>query len=212
MIHPNTKLQFINDEIGYGVFATAFIPKGTITYVKDALEPEITPEQFLSHTPAMQKIIEKYSYIDQHGVRIVSWDFGRFVNHCCNCNTISTGYGFEIALRDIKPGEEITDEYGLFNMEDSFELDCKYPGCRMRVNKFDVDLHYQKWDAQILEVLGLAFELEQPLWNFMDRDTKSAIQLFHDNPDSYVSVRTLKYTPTQTPVQSFASSNGLSRS
>ena len=38
MIHPNTRLGFVNEEIGYGVFATALIPKGTIVYVKDDLE------------------------------------------------------------------------------------------------------------------------------------------------------------------------------
>ena len=32
MIHPSTELRFINDEIGYGVVATRFIPKGTIVW------------------------------------------------------------------------------------------------------------------------------------------------------------------------------------
>ena len=38
MIHPKTTLRFINEEVGYGLYATEFIPKGTITYVKDSLE------------------------------------------------------------------------------------------------------------------------------------------------------------------------------
>jgi len=35
MIHPDTEVRFINDEIGYGVVAKKLIPKGTITWVQD---------------------------------------------------------------------------------------------------------------------------------------------------------------------------------
>jgi uncharacterized protein len=116
MIHPNSRIQFISDNVGCGVFATAFIPKGTIVYVKDFMELTITPEQYEKLPHVLQEKVEKYSYIENQGNRIVSWDHGKYVNHCCDCNTISTGYGFEIAIRDIHPGEEITDEYGLFNV------------------------------------------------------------------------------------------------
>ena len=34
MIHPDTELRFISDEVGYGVFATALIGRGTITWVR----------------------------------------------------------------------------------------------------------------------------------------------------------------------------------
>ena len=121
MIHPNTELKLINEHIGYGVFATADIPEGTIVYVKDSLELIVSPTDYLMHSEAMKDVIEKYSYIDEKGNRIISWDFAKYVNHCCNCNTISTGYGFEMAIRDIQKGEQITDEYGIFNL-DSFEF------------------------------------------------------------------------------------------
>ncbi len=38
MIHSKTELKFINDLVGYGVFATETIPEGTIVYVKDSLK------------------------------------------------------------------------------------------------------------------------------------------------------------------------------
>ncbi|MCR9286287.1 hypothetical protein OAF63_02020 [Saprospiraceae bacterium] len=38
MIDPNIRIQYINDDIGYGVFATRMIPKGSAVYVKDSLE------------------------------------------------------------------------------------------------------------------------------------------------------------------------------
>jgi hypothetical protein len=45
MLHPQTKLGFINDVIGHGVVATHFIPKGTVTWVLDDLDMEFPPEE-----------------------------------------------------------------------------------------------------------------------------------------------------------------------
>jgi len=38
MIHPHTEVRVVSPEIGLGVFATKFIPKGTIMYVIDEME------------------------------------------------------------------------------------------------------------------------------------------------------------------------------
>jgi len=46
MTHPKTKLRFVNDDIGYGVFATELIPKGEILYVKDELEIKVSKTKF----------------------------------------------------------------------------------------------------------------------------------------------------------------------
>ena len=193
MIHPNARIQFINDEMGYGVFATEFIPKGTITYVKDSLELEITPDDYSKHTPQMQAQIEKYSYIDERGVRIVSWDFAKYVNHCCDCNTMSTGYGFEIALRDIHPGDEITDEYGIFNMEQEMMLECKRPGCRGLVCSADLDRYYPKWDAGLIEALRSFNDVAQPLAPFLDEQTIENLNGYLSGEKEYRSVYYLKY-------------------
>ncbi|HMN90955.1 MAG TPA: SET domain-containing protein-lysine N-methyltransferase, partial [Saprospiraceae bacterium] len=80
MLHPHTELRFIGTGVGYGVFATSYIPQGTITYVKDSLELEVSPEAYRLHPPAMQAVIEKYSYIDERGYRIISWDFAKYIN------------------------------------------------------------------------------------------------------------------------------------
>ena len=193
MIHPHTRLHYVNDAIGYGVFATEFIPKGTITYVKDALEPEVTPEEFAGHTSEMQEVIEKYSYIDERGYRIISWDFGKYVNHCCHCNSMSTGYGFEIAIRDINPGEEITDEYGMFNIEHPMELTCKFDDCRGSVCKNDFDSQYHNWDAQIKPAIQIMMKVEQPLRSFLNGPTLREVRAFMKDPSKYKSVYSLKF-------------------
>jgi uncharacterized protein len=193
MIHPNTELKFINDIVGYGVFATSDIPEGTIIYVKDSLEISISQLQYQLETKEMQEVIEKFSYIDENGNRIISWDFAKYVNHCCNCNTISTGYGFEIAIRDIAAGEQITDEYGLFNIEQEMELVCCEQCCRKKLTPQDFDLYYQNWDEKIKPSLNKIFSVDQPLAAYLEENTRKEVEMYLNNPDKYKSVYTLKY-------------------
>lgn len=192
MIHPNTELRFISEQIGYGVFATTNIPEGTIVYVKDSLELVVSPTDYLIHTAEMQEVIDKYSYIDENGNRIISWDFAKYVNHCCNCNTISTGYGFEIAIREIKKEEQITDEYGIFNLDKEMTLVCGEPSCRKIIGPKDFDQYYQDWDAKIKKSIGKLFEVEQPLIPFVDRNTRQELDEFFKNAEKYKSVYALK--------------------
>jgi hypothetical protein len=193
MIHPHTRLQYIDDVIGYGVFATRFIPKGTITYVKDLLEREIPWDEFQQLDPEMQVVAEKYSYIDERGVRIVSWDFAKYVNHCCHCNTMSTGYGFEIAIRDIHPGEEITDEYGIFNLEWDMEVKCRYANCRRHITHDDLDRYHAEWDKAIQPALQLLFEVNQPLLHLLEEKTVAQLQQYLHDPSCFKSVYQLKF-------------------
>lgn len=193
MLHPKTELRFIDATVGYGVFATDFIPKGTITYIKDSLELEVSPTEYLLHPPAMQEIIEKYSYIDERGYRVVSWDFAKYINHCCNCNSMSTGYGFEIAIRDIQAGEEITDEYGIFNLTEPMELICNKGLCRKILHPEDFDNLYPEWDKKLQHAFQDFQQVEQPLATFIDDVTRKALTAYFADPKQYRSVYALKY-------------------
>jgi len=192
MIHPNSELRFINPQVGYGVFATAFIPEGTIVYIKDSLEIEVSPQDYNNHSQEMQEQIEKYSYIDERGYRIISWDFAKYVNHCCNCNTMSTGYGFEIAIRDIFPNEQITDEYGIFNLECPIPLICKENNCRKEVKPGDFDLYYPIWDEKIKKSLERFYFVDQPLMGFVDHETQHSLLEYKLDPFKYRSVYNLR--------------------
>jgi len=193
MIHPHTCLRYIDDVIGYGVFATEFLPKGTIVYVKDELEIELSPEQYQVLPLTFRQTVDKYSFIDEKGYRIVSWDFAKYVNHCCNCNTMSTGYGFEIAIRDIQPGEEITDEYGLFNMESEMFVNCNNENCRGCVRPSDLDNYGDDWDQKVAEALRHLNRVEQPLWPVLGPETRNELEALQKDPGRYRSVRQLKW-------------------
>ncbi len=193
MIHPNTELRLVNTTVGYGVFATELIPEGSITYIRDHLELEISPESFEQYPPLLQEKIERFSFIDQRGIRVVSWDLAKYVNHCCQCNTMSTGYGFEIALRDIYPGEQITDEYGIFNMTEKINLECENANCRKSVSSDDFDKFYPVWDEKIRKSLLKLKKVEQPLMPLMDEETLGELEEYFQNPKKYKSVYALKF-------------------
>ena len=193
MLHPDTALKFVNPTIGSGIFANEFIPKGTLTYVKDSLEIDISHSQYLTHGKPVRDVIDKYSYIDENGHYIVSWDNAKYINHSCDSNTISTGYGFEIAIKDIYPGDEITDEYGIFNLESSFQCECGSFLCRKIVRPEDLDNLFPDWDQKIIPALKQFDRVQQPLAQFLSPEIISQLKAFLSNPKKYKSVHALRY-------------------
>ncbi|MEX0648788.1 MAG: SET domain-containing protein [Balneolaceae bacterium] len=193
MIHPNTELRFVNHQKGRGVFATSFIPKGTITYVKDSLEVEIPPADPRLSDPNYKDLIETYSYIDGDGTRVISWDHAKYVNHCCRCNTMSTGYGFEIAITNIAADEEITDEYGMFNISGVMELSCEKSPCRKLVSSEDLERFYPEWDEIVQQALNDYMKEEQPLELFLSPAILEQLQDYLRTGSNYRSVLELKY-------------------
>jgi uncharacterized protein len=162
MIHPKTELRFISNEVGYGVFATDFIPAGTITWVLDKLDREFRPEEFFAMDLVYQNIIDTYTFRNNIGNYVLCWDHGRFVNHSFNSNCLTTAYDFEIAIRDILPGEQLTDDYGYLNIKDPFTAEDEGTE-RKIVYPDDLVRYYKVWDAQILKVFGKINAYEQPL-------------------------------------------------
>ncbi|CAM3481147.1 SET domain-containing protein [Aequorivita lipolytica] len=162
MIHPKTELKFISNEVGYGVVATEFMPAGTITWALDDLDREFTPTKLKKMNPLYQNILETYCYRNKKGNFVLCWDYGRYVNHSFKSNCISTAYDFEIAIRDIQPGEELTDDYGYLNVSEPFKgID---EGTRRKtVYPDDLLNHYQIWDKQLIKNFPDILRVEQPL-------------------------------------------------
>jgi hypothetical protein len=168
MIYPHTELQFISKEIGYGVVATEFIPAGTVTWVLDKLDREFTEEDFLSLEPIYQNILDTYTFRNNKGNYILCWDNGRFVNHSFNSNCLTTAYDFEIAIRDIQPGEQLTDDYGYLNITHAFKA--MDEGTKRKVvYPNDLPKYYKQWDNQIKKVFHKIPELEQPLGSLLSK-------------------------------------------
>jgi hypothetical protein len=167
MIHPHSELRFVSSEIGFGVFATRFIPKGTITWVFDPLD-QIVPPAKVSELPlSLQRQLDIYSYRNGRGERILCWDHARFVNHSCRPTSLAPGFDLEIAIRDVQPGQQITDDYGSLNIDVAFACACGSPKCRGIIGPGDFDRYSDHWDELILAAFPLIGSVEQPLWGLV---------------------------------------------
>lgn len=163
MIYPHTELRFINDQIGFGVFATKFIPKGTIMWALDGLDQILEPIYFDTLDKYSSEVLKKYSYRNQEGKYILCWDLGRYLNHSFHANCMGTAYEFEVAIRDIYPGEQLTDDYGSLNMDEPLECIPEEGTERKLVYPDDLLHYYEEWDQKVLEALKHLYDVEQPL-------------------------------------------------
>ncbi len=193
MIHPDTEVKMVSPEIGLGVFATKFIPKGTILYVVDDMELVYPKDHEMLRSEKYRPHIEKFSYTDQFGNRIVSWDYAKYINHYCDRNSISTGYGFEIAIRDIEAGEQITDDYGALNIEYEMHCGCGKSNCRKVIKPNDLITFSRDWDEEIITAIHKIKTLEQPLYNYIDFETKLSLENYLETKNNYQSVGSLYY-------------------
>lgn len=189
MIFPKTELRFISKQIGYGVVATEFIPKGTITWALDALDREFTPQQVSEMDTKFQRILDFFTYRNNRGNFVFCWDFGRYVNHSFNANCISTAYDFEVAIRDIHPGEQLTDDYGYLNITEPFEAEDE--GFERKIVYPDDLVRYHKeWDKKVIAVFPRITELNQPLKNYISKDVWQTVEKIAKGKESMKSILT----------------------
>ena len=169
MIHPDTELTFINAQKGYGVVATKFIPRGTITWVQDELDASFSGHEVNKMREVTRQLIDKYAFTNGTGEKVLCWDHAKYVNHSFNPNCMSTAYDFEFAVRDIEAGEELTDDYGYLNVEQPFvPLD---EGLERKIVYPDDILTYHKiWDNQLINCLADILRVNQPLVFYADQE------------------------------------------
>ncbi|MBL0046911.1 MAG: SET domain-containing protein [Bacteroidetes bacterium] len=167
MIHPDTELRFISKKIGYGVVATKLIPKGTITWAMDKLDRVFDEKDIQRFGEDYQKILDTYCYRDSQGKFILCWDIARFVNHSFNSSCITTAYDFELAVRDIQPGEQLTDDYGYLNISEPFVCEKEEGSLRTRVMPDDLLHFHTEWDSKLKEAFQKYNQVEQPLMKFL---------------------------------------------
>ena len=142
--------------MGYGVFATQPIPKGTFIWVLDFFDRILTPAEVGALQPGLRTIVDRYSYQATDGNFVFCWDFGRYMNHSCEPAGRGVGDAFEVAIRDIEPGEQLTCEYGTLNLLHALTCRCGAPSCRGTVRRDDAERHFELWDAQASSAFALA--------------------------------------------------------
>ena len=191
-MHPDTEIQFISDEIGYGVVATRLIPKGSITWVQDELDQVYTPHQISQMQEISRQMIDKYSFRNNKGNFVLCWDKSKYVNHSFRSNCLSTAYDFEVAIRDIYPGEELTDDYGYLNVTEAFKP--KDEGTsRSTVYPDDLVHFHKEWDAQLAETFDFIKEVHQPLMHLIPGNIQKKLKMILDGREQLDSLISLYY-------------------
>lgn len=196
MIHPNTELRFISKEVGHGVVATEFIPKGTITWVHDKLDRIFTQAEFEAMPQLQREVIETYLFRNNKGSYVLCWDIGRYVNHSFKSNCLSTAYGFEIAICDIHPGEQLTDDYGYLNIIEPFTPTDE--GTERKMVYPDDLLHFSEiWDEILKTVFTDIPNQNQPLKPLLSEAVWNDIVLISENKKEMESIKRLHYREIQ---------------
>jgi len=195
MIHPHTELRYINEQIGFGVFATQFIPKGTITWALDELDQILDSEYVETVDKARCNLIKKYAYRNQSGQYVLCWDLGRYVNHSFHANCMGTAYEFEIAIRDINPGEQLTDDYGTLNIDEPFECILEEGTDRKKVFPNDLLYYHEEWDRKVIESFKHLYEVKQPLFNLIREDYLEKVKITCKTHILMDSIKTIYYNP-----------------
>jgi hypothetical protein len=104
---------------GTGLFADEFISKGTPVWrLEPGFDVKLTQAQFDALPEVAQKAVLNYCYVEPNdGTYIMCMDDARFFNHS-DVPNVSSGPGddhIDRALRDIEPGEEMTQDYRNFD-------------------------------------------------------------------------------------------------
>lgn len=195
MIHPKTEIKYINDIVGYGVVAKEFIPKGTITWVLDKLDREFSPSEIENLEPIYKDIFDTYAYKNSKGNFVLCWDNGRYVNHSFNSNCLTTAYNFELAIRDIQPGEQLTDDYGYLNVDTPFRgID---EGTKRKIVYPDDLLKYHKsWDKKLLSAFKEVSINPQPLKELINEELWALILRIEKGEETMESIVTNYYKKT----------------
>ena len=195
MLHPDTELRFVSPEIGYGIFATALIPKGTITWVKDELDRLIPEADLAKLSPANKENLLKYTYRNSKGDYFFCWDLTRYVNHSFEPNSMLTALGFEIAIKDIHPGEEMTNDYGTLNIIEPFKCANDPSHERQYVCPDDLARFHKIWDEQIAVAFPQLSKVPQPLDKFLTPVQQDEIKLITRGENTIPSVLKNLYRP-----------------
>lgn len=101
---------------GIGVFAKHDIKKGTVVWEwNDLFDKEMTVEEFNRFSDETKEFLRHYTYSPDDRILCYNFDNTRFVNHSETPNLFEISLGVEIAVRDIKAGEELTEDYRIYD-------------------------------------------------------------------------------------------------
>jgi hypothetical protein len=167
MIHPHTELRYINDQVGSGVFASQFIPRGSIMWVFSDLDHRFTLQQVLTMSPHYYPDLIKYPSINAQGEFLLSWDLDKYCNHSCDPTNFRITPEIVMTIRDIPMGSEVTYDYGVMNLLSDMKCHCHAANCRHFIKASDLTTYGPEWEEKVKKVLPDIMNVPQPLYPFL---------------------------------------------
>jgi SET domain-containing protein len=117
---------------GTGLFAAEYIPKGTVVWRFDPVVDRILSPFQVDNLPMdVKALVLDFCYVNKRsGLYVVSLDNARFMNHSAQPNLAeveseSDDEGMDIAVRDIRAGEELTVDYFAYDADAARKLGSK---------------------------------------------------------------------------------------
>jgi hypothetical protein len=191
MMHPDTEIRYVSKEVGIGIFATKFIPKGTIVWIKDDLDMILSEEYIESLDAIRKEFIYKYAYEDREGEYVLCWDHARYMNHSFNPNCVDTAYDFELAARDIQPGEQLTADYGAMGEDETFQCIPEEGTSRIKVTANDYLTYYTVWDEMAREAFKYFNKVKQPLKHLIGKKYVNKVNVVANGTEALDSILTI---------------------
>lgn len=161
-----------------GVFAREFIPKGTIIYFECKKCRPWTKEELTSLSKIELHSVKERSYPIKYCDKRLWYN-----NHSCNANTLDMNNRISIVVKDIKKGEEQTEDYRIFSRTGLYFKDgckCGEKNC-MGKTKFEqpIPKKLQKfWNKKINTALKHAPYVKQPLKKHLLKEHPELSYLF----------------------------------
>lgn len=102
---------------GTGCFTSEFIPKGAIIWkFQENFDVIISEEQLNKFPDIAKEFVLFYGYLStEEGGYILCTDNAKYTNHSSNPNMRMINLTDSIATKDIQVGEEITEDYYVFD-------------------------------------------------------------------------------------------------
>lgn len=119
------------EDRGLGLFARVRVPKGTlIDYRCDLCQRVCGKDDLLAMSSERRQQLMEHTYTNDDGDVVLDCSVGRYMNHSCEANVIEGDGDFDVAVRDIEPGEEATCDYRQYNDPDEgFPCYCGHASC-----------------------------------------------------------------------------------
>ena len=152
MLHSQIVARNTGAIEGVGLFATAFLPKGTLVWQIDENEPIYTWAQVLEWPEEKRVRFDTYGFQFGADRFVMTKADCRYANHSCDPNTWWQG-SVMIARRDIQPGEEVTYDYSSSDIDVEWDMECHCGSSNCRGVVLNTDYLSLDWQRQYGEHL-----------------------------------------------------------